>query len=469
MLLLALAGAAALALIASSSPPARAASVDYATAYRLGLSAYRYGLPLIDTNQTFRTQTSVSVATDRGYAPPNQFSRARKLTRASSRTVVAPNHDTLYSIAWLDLRRQPIVLHVPRVRHRYFVIPLMSPYTEDFRNLGTVARTKPGNYVITGPGQGRVRLPPGARRIRSPYSRVWIIARTLVRGRSDVANVRRIEGRYTLTPLSKLGTNWKPPIGRHPDRRPQSFTAPTGLAWFDMLGRLLERFPPPAADRPILRRLAKVGIGPGMEPSRERRLGAAARRGLRRAVVDGPSAVLTDIRADYAAGFAAHNGWLVMPTGRYGTDYTARAATAQIGLGALRPSESIYPFAQVDEDGQPLTGARDYVLHIPAGQLPPVNGFWSLTLYDTSGFFVPNPIHRYLLNDRSDLHRNRDGSIDIYVQRSRPAGPSRVRNWLPAPSGPFRLIFRLYAPRRDRIAGIFDGSGWRPPPIVPTP
>lgn len=454
--------------LASLGPRAASASpADYQRAYELGLRAYKYGLPLVTMNQTFRTQTSVEKPTGRGFAPVNRFSRAHKLANPESRTVVAPNHDTLYSIAWLDLKRQPIVLHVPRVRHRYFVLPLLDPYTEDFKNLGSVHRTKPGDYVITGPGQHHVGLPAGTHRIKAPYRRVWIIARTLVRGEDDVPRVVKIEKRYTLTPLSRYGTDWRPRYPRHADRKPTEHPMPTGMKFLNRLGVLLDRFPPPARDDQILRKLAAVGVGPGIKPSHDPSLSRDERRGLRDAVAAGPDAVLDDVRAAYVDGFAAHNGWLVSKTGHYGTQYRRRASTAAIGLGALTPAEAIYPLAQVDRTGQDLTGAKRYTLHFSPGGLPPVRAFWSLSMYDTDGFFVPNPIDRYLINDRTDLHYNPDGSLDVYIQRRAPGSAEHRLNWLPSPPGTFRLLMRLYAPAGAAIPGILDGSGWDPPTITP--
>ncbi len=456
-----------LGLACLGSPAARASQRDYERAYSLGMRAYKYGLPLVTTNQTFRTQTSVERPTGRGFAPVNRFSRAHKLANPTSRSVVAPNHDTLYSVAWLDLSRQPMVVHVPQVRHRYFVIPLLDPYTEDLKNLGSVHRTRPGDYVITGPGQHHVRIPAGAHRVKSPYQRVWIIARTLVRGEDDVPRVVKIEKRYRLTPLNRYGTDWRPRYPRNPDTKPTEHPMPTGMTFLNRLGVLLDRFPPPRRDEPVLRKLSAVGVGPGMKPSHDPSLSRDQRRGLRDAVAAGPDAVLDDVRDAYVDGFVAHNGWLVSRTGRYGTHYRRRASVAAIGLGALTPPEAIYPLAQVDRTGQELTGAKRYTLHFPPDGLPPARAFWSLSLYDTDGFFVPNPIDRYLLNDRTDLHYGADGSLDAYIQHREPTGPLERQNWLPSPAGTFRLLLRLYAPRAEAIPGILDGSGWDPPTITP--
>ncbi len=463
---------AAVAILALSAltTTAAASEAEYDRAYELGTEAYKYGLPLVSTHRTFRVMTSVDLPDGKGDGPVNRFSHVRKLSTPDADTVVAPNEDTLYSIAWLDLRRGPLVLHVPRVKNRYFVLPLMDPYTEDFKNLGSVKRTKPGDYVITGPGQHRTKLPRGTRRIRSSYSRVWIIGRTEVRGPGDVRRVRKIQRRYTLTPLRHYGERAfvpKPP--KNPDTTLNKVPMPTRLAFFDNLGKQLERFPPPTADRPQLDRLAAAGIGAGLQPSTDPNLSDDQRRGLIDAVADGPDSVLADLRAAYLAGFLAHNGWLVNATGRYGTDFRARATTAQVGLGALVPREAIYPFAQVDSAGVPLSGADSYLVHFAPGELPPARAFWSLAMYDTDGFFVPNAIDRFTINDRTELDYNADGSLDIYMQPNQPVDPHQGQNWLPAAAGPFRLIMRLYQPRPKRIASVLDGSGWDPPTISRLP
>jgi hypothetical protein len=457
----------ALALIAAViAPSASATQSDYQNAYKLGLRAYKYGLPLLDMQQTYRTQTSVEAPTHRAYAPANSFSHARKLANPNARTVVVPNHDTLYSIGWLNLKRRPIVIHVPKVKDRYYVFELVDPYTTNFRNLGAVNHTKPGDYAVVPRGE-HVHLPKGVHRVNAPYDRVWVIARALVRRQNDVPRVAKLEKRWTLTPLSRYGTDWTPHYPGHASRDPTHYSVPTGLRFFDRLGTLLDRFPPPERDDPILAKLATVGVGPGMEPSNDPNLNPDERCGLRQAVADAPRSILADIRQAYIDGFAAHNGWLVSKAGRYGTDYKLRASVAQIGLGALTPDESIYPLAQVDHTGQDLTGAKRYVVHFDPGQLPPVRAFWSLSLYDLDGFFVPNPIDRYLINDRTDLHFNPDGSLDVYIQHDEPSSPVERQNWLPAPAGAFRLLMRVYAAKPAAIPGILDGSGWDPPTITP--
>lgn len=466
------AAALALAVTGGVAQSASATQAEYDQGYALGLEAYKYGLPIVTMDKTYRNQTSVDVSNGFGFGPPNQFNPVRQFVQPDNKAVVAPNFDTLYSIAWLNLKQQPLILHVPKVKDRYFVIPLMDPYTEDFKNFGTVHETKPGDYAILAPGQENVKLPKGVKRVQSNYDRVWIIERIYADDGADgdIKKVHKIQNETTLTPLSKYGKKgWKPKVPKNPDTTVNDTQLPTGMTYFDKLGKQLAKFPPPAADQAELDKLAAIGVGPGLTPSTNTSLSADTVAGMTAAVSAGRASVQADLTKMYLAGFSAHNGYLVTPTGSYGTDYGLRAVVTQVGLGALLPDEAIYPVAQVDKTLQPLNGDRKYVLHIPAGQLPPVKAFWSLTMYDTAGFLVPNSIGRYVINDRTDLHVNDDGSIDLYVQSTQPTDPNQAQNWLPSPAGQnFRLNWRLYQPG-DAEDGILDGTGWTPPAVNRVP
>ncbi len=444
---------------------------EYDRALQLGIKAYVYGIPLLDTNRVFLTSTSVNVPDGAGGGPVNQFSNVRRLAKPSDKTLVAPNHDTLYSMAWLNLSRQPIVAHMPVVKHRFVVFELVDPYTNNFAAIGSVG-SPPGNYAIIPPGW-HGRLPHGVRRIDSPYTRVWVIGRTYIKDRADTPNVVRIQNKYSLTPLDKWGTDYKPKRPKHVDRKSKQYKIPgtqpgeNPLAFFDALGDQLKKFPPPTADRPLLRQLAKFGIGPGMHPSADGKLDAATRRGLRDSVAAGAKQVMADVQTTFLTDAPKDNGWLVARTGTYGTDYKTRALVDYIGLGAPVSRLAIYPFTVTDRNLQPLTGANRYVAHFSAADLPfPVKAFWSMTLYDSHGFLVPNSAHVYLINNRSRVHYNADGSLDIYIQHARPSSALARRNWLPAPAGrAFRLIMRLYKP--VNVAGILSGRSWQPPTVLP--
>lgn len=440
-------------------------SADYQKGYRLGLDAYMYGLPLMVTNATFQTMTSVNVSNG-AYGPANQFNNESAANNASSTAVVAPGATSLSSIAWLDLTDEPQVLHVPEVTDHYFVLALIDPYTENVTNLGTASNTRPGDYVIAGPGQHEVELPAGTQRLDVDYTRIWIIGSTQLKGTDDVTNVNQIQAGYTLTPLSRYGTTYTPTAPAQPQTSVTQYQIPTGVPFFDALGQQLAAFPPPARDEPELLKLAQVGIGPGMTPSQDSKLSSDTLKGLADAAAAGPAQIETETQALFAEGFARHNGYLLGGFGQYGTDYTRRAVISQIGLGAFVPHQAIYAMSWSDHDQKALSGSTAYVLHMQ--EAPPTTEGWSLTVYDLHGALVSNPLNRFAFTDTSPLARNADGSIDFYLQSTEPTNPAQVGNWLPTPSGQgFEVTWRLFAPEPTKIDGILDGSGWQPPSIQP--
>jgi hypothetical protein len=440
------------------------ASPDYTAAYRLGLQAYIYGLPLLTTNATFLTMTSTDVSQGT-FGPVNTFNSNRGANTSTSTAVVAPGATSLSSIAWLDLTAGPQVLHVPKVTGHAFVLALIDPYTTNLANLGSASQTPPGDYVIRDPHQRAVPVPARAHALDVDYSRIWIIGSTQLKGPLDVATVNAIQDSYTLTPLTDYlaGTTPQPPAPTQPTITQHAL--PSGVQFFDTLGQLLQEFPPPSRDLPALRSFATVGIGPGMTPSQDVRLSADTLDGLADAAAAGPAQVKRDTVALTAAGFAPHNGYLLGGFGRYGTDYARRAVISQIGLGAFVPQQAVYAMAWTDQGEHALDGSRRYVLHLQ--QPPPTREGWSLTVYDLQGALMPNPINRFALTNTSKLHRNADGTIDIYVQAREPASPERRKNWLPVTAGQgFEVAWRLFAPDEADLTGILTGKGWQPPRIT---
>ena len=436
------AAALASALLALGAPAADADQAQYERGYELGTKAYQYGVPVLDTRRIYRTATSVSKSDGRANGPVNRFSHARRLAEPEDRTVVAPNHDTLYSLAWLNLAHQPQVIHIPKLEDRFFVFELVSPWTENFRNIGTpTGASGGGDFAIVGPGF-RGRLPEGVTKIKSPYDRVWVIGRTLIDGEADTEAVNRIQNRYRIIPLRKFGTEFKPKRIKPVDTTVDQATIP-GFGRGRGPARLLRRPRTragalsaagggPAAARRDRRDRGRPRARPGADPA----LAPDVLAGMRDAVTEGPDNVQAQIVSGFLDGFERHNGYLIGDIGRYGTDYALRAATDKIGVGALIPKIAIYPFAQTSRDLVPLDGANRYVLHLPADRLPiPARGLWSLTLYDSQMFLVPNAADRYVLNDRSDLHYNPDGSLDLYVQRRSRAILGRHATGCPLPTG----------------------------------
>jgi hypothetical protein len=443
-------GFAAVLGIVGVAAPARGTVMTAARAERIGTDAYVYGIPLMEFLRQARQQTSVTVPDSQSDAPLNQLGSARQLATARNQVIVQPNNDTLYTMAHVDLSAGPLVLHVPKVaHHRYYSFEFLDPYTNVFAYIGTrTTGDGAATFVITGP-RFRGSLPPGLRRIRSPYERAWLVGRTLVHGARDLSAVHKIQNGYRLLPLAdyvKFGLAWRP---RRPARivtKAKKYTEPRGVAFFDALGTALAENRPPARDRAILKELRTVGIGPGLHPSKEH-LSAAVLSGLAAAANRGPAYVYSLRESLATQSVLANNGWFVpaRDIAAYGTDYTLRAVVALNGIAANRPAEAMYIVGVTDSTHSFLNGGHDYVLHFPAGQLPPARYFWSLTMYSQSFFLVSNPINRYELGSHTaGLKYNPDGSLDIYIQHAAP--PGHETNWLPAPTGQFEVTLRLYGP-----------------------
>lgn len=451
------AGAAVTALCAWGGAPAHGA-VTAPQAAALGVQAHVYGLPLMESLRVRSTMTSVGCATDEGNAPVNTFSNARGFSGPENRTVIAPNVDTLYSIAHLDLGAGPVILSHPEMGSRYFVFQLVDPYTNVVGYVGSrTTGSSAGRFAITWSGAPGTP-PPGTTPITVAHRRIWVIGRTLASDAADQLAARALMQQFTL--VAPPGTT--PPARECDLPMPQPTQAPrlTGLAFLDGLSAALEENPPPARDAAFLARLAPIGVGPGRRTS-SAGLSRPARAALARAVTSTDRAMtsLTDLVQTGRA--LTQRGWTTTPAnlGDYGTDYITRAGVAQIGLGANTPEEAIYRVALFDSRGSRLDGRRSYRLRFAPGQEPPADAFWSITAYDDDGFLVDAPEGRYAVGDsHPPLLRRPDGSVEIVFSRTRPADP--LVNWLPVPPARFRPYLRIYAPRTAAFTGA-----WRPPPI----
>src|SRR5262245_4529013 len=370
-------------------------------AYTLGVQAYLYGYPLV-----YNAQLRHKWVTDPKselYAPFNHFSHHRKLADASYKDGGSPNNDTLYSIAWLDLSREPVILSVPDTGDRYYTMELADFYSDNFAYVGRrTTGSKAGAYLIAGPGW-KGDLPQGVKGpFRSPTPYALIIGRTLVDGPTDVPNVVKLQEQYLLTPLSL----WGKPDRKLPERRdtwPPFDPKQDPLADFKTMNRALSENPPPERDGVLIKTFATVGIGPGL-PTDLDKLDAAAKRGLARAIVEGQKLILQVARG--GAITKEVNGWRYPPPvmGRAGPhgDFLTRAALQSFGgITANDPEEAVYLFTITDADGKLLTGNGRYVLRFGAKQVPSVGAFWSVTMYGLDRNLVDNPINRYSLGDRS--------------------------------------------------------------------
>ena len=435
----------ALALLGAigAAPGARAfaAAGDLKSAAR---EAWLYGLPLIEMATTrARALTGAGGAVRAGL---NAFRHSRDLATHESRGVTTPNNDTLYSSAWMDLTKGPLTLTIPATGDRYISVAGMNMYTDNDFILGTrTTGGAGGTFTIVGPGQAGSG--PNVVRLSTPHG--WLLARVLVDGPDDLPAVRKVQDG-----LSLKGPAVPPPpayANRH---------APAA-EYFASIARLLAADPPPATDGALFARIAPLGLTAkgAFDPSR---LDAAAMKAV--------EAGVAEARASLQALRAANpvQGW-TYPAARlgfFGQDYNFRAAVALTGLAALPPAEAMY-MRPMGDRGQMFTDSGPYRLRFEAGRTPPLDGFWSLTMYQPTPegqlYLVKNPIDRFSIGDRTPgLKTNADGSLDIWIARSDPGG-ERSSNWLPASAeGPFTMSFRAYLPRPDMLDGRY-----RLPPVEP--
>ena len=424
--------------------------------------AYIYGYPLVLMDVSRAKMTNVPSAADFS-APMNQFANARAFPDATFVDVVSPNADTLYSSAWLDLSKEPIVLSVPDTHGRYYLMPMLDAWTNVFTSPGKrTTGTAKADYLITGSGWSGT-LPAGLTQIKAPTNIVWVIGRTQTNGKADYAAVNALQAQYKLTPLSAWGKPYTPPSNQPIDPKIDMKAPPVDTVaamdastFFNRLAMLMKDNPPAPADATMVAKLATIGVVPGKPFDLSKVQGGS---GIPDGVDDGKKRV---IELGHNPGLGKfENGWLVLTSGLgdYGTNYPARAGVAWVGLGANLLADADYPLAHVDGDGNPLNGGFKYVLHFDKGQTPPANAFWSLTMYNSKQAFVANPINRYAIGDRDKLKFNKDGSLDIYIQRDSP-GKDKESNWLPADAGDFNIVMRIYWPKETMLNG-----SWTPPPI----
>lgn len=463
-----------LSLLASSSlsSPLRAEWADIAGIgegledFWIATDAYIYGYPLVTMEITRRIMTNM--ATPEGNrAPMGQFAKAREYPNASFRDVTAPNADTLYTTAWIDVGKEPWVLSIPDMKDRYFLVPMLDGWTNVFqvpgsRTTGTGAQT----YAITGP-EWSGSLPAGVKEYKSPTGLVWILGRIYCTGtKEDYAAVHAAQDEFKLVPLSSYGKAYVPPAGKVDstiDMKKavrEQVNGMDAVAYFTLLAQLMKTNPPAPADAAALARFAKIGLVSGKEFDASKLNADFAKRI--------PEIAFDRIMLQFKVNKDVQHidGWnFTTKTGLYGTDYLMRALITAIGLGANRPQDAVYPTSLKDASDDAYEGANKYVIHFDKGHVPPAEGFWSITMYDAGYFFVANPINRYSISPRQNLRSNPDGSIDLYIQKDTP-GADKESNWLPAPAGKFILMLRMYWPK-ENDPSILDGT-WTPPKVKKT-
>ena len=428
----------------------------------IATEAYLFGYPLVMMDMTRQLGTNVPKS-GQNAAPLNQFGNMRSFPDATFTTVVSPNADTLYSFAFLDVSQEPMVLSVPEMGNRYYLMQMLDGWTNVFAAPGTrTTGSAKGDFAVTGP-LWKGTLPAGVKEIKSPTSMVWIIGRTQTNGKSDFVAVNDIQNKYKLAPLSSFGKPYTVPENVPVDPSVDMKTAPVdqvnkmdAATFFGRLNALMKSNPPAPADAEAIKRFAQIGVAPG-KPFDLKGADSSITQQIVGGVRDGLTRISSEARKSHGKN---SGGWeFMLNVGRYGTDYLWRAVVALIALGANIPEDAVYPRSTKDANGQLLTGANQYVVHFPKGQLPPVGAFWSITMYNDRQFFVPNPINRYAIGDRDKLAFNADGSLTLYLQNESP-GKDKESNWLPAPQESFNLLMRLYWPKKEILDGV-----WNPPKI----
>jgi hypothetical protein len=453
------------AVVPQTTPQAAPAVFDWQAeyAYSLGLQAFIYGFPYVYNAYTRYKWTNIPQDPKHvPYAPVNHFWHATEVLDATYRDGGCPNNDTLYSIAWVDLSKEPVILTVPEIpADRYWTFELTSFTSDNFAYVGRRVGSGAGNYALIGPGW-HGDLPEGVTAVMpsSPTPWILILGRTLVDGFDDLPAVHALQAQYRLTPLSfwgkpdKLPENrdvYKPAIALGGSEDP--------LGPWKALNAMLAENPPAAHHEVLLKQFATIGIGPGLDVELQPEV---VKKALKRVLCVGTPL----LRQQFMSGVWAKvvNGWRYPPSneGRFGDEFLLRAADQSLaGIVANDPVEAVYLINTTDSSGELLTGANRYEVTFPKGYEPPVDAFWSMAAYGTDNNLIPNQINRYSIGDRTQgIKRNADGGITFYFQNESP-GPGKESNWLPTGSEAWFTILRMYIPNPEVI-----NAEWKCPPIV---
>jgi DNA sulfur modification protein DndE len=422
-------------------------------AYTIGVQAYIYGYPTVELYRTFYEQV---LDPKRGHSiGVNEFNHIRKLVTPQDTWVVSPNNDTLYSRAWLDLSKEPIVLHIPPIKGRFYAFPIGDFYHDAAASLGwwNVGEDG-GNFALIPPGWQGV-LPDNVEAVHIDTPMCWLLARTLTSGdEEDLKKVHALMDQYSLTPLSQWGKTGASKAKF--ERNYPAWNNDNPLNFFVILNEMLRLNPPRPADEGLVATFKEIGMHPSQRFDLES-VDDAVRNGLTRAIIDAQGIMATKNQSMAKL----INGWLYLPGPKeFGTDYLFRAALEAVALLHGDSEMTVGYIGNIDGLGKPLDGKNDYKIKFDVP--PPVMGFWSLTLYDgKSKLLFDNPINRYSIGDRTEgIQYGENGSLTIYLSNQEPDGDA-VSNWLPSPKGPFYVVIRAYNARPE----VFNGS-WSPPPIV---
>lgn len=437
-------------------------------ALEIAKEAYVYGYSLITTEIT-RVQMS-NVPKEEGLqAPMGKFINVKRYPPADYRGVSAPNADTLYSLAWVDLSEPQVFSH-PDMGNRFYLFEMTDLWMIDFNTPGTrTAGGSAANYLLTGPGW-KGEVPAGMKHIPVETAYMVILGRIYSNGtEEDYKKVNGLQEKLALIPLSSWGKDYvytAPAVNPNPGfsmtAKPQEVINDMKISdYFNLMAKLMGKVAPPVPeDAAILARMSKIGLIPGKSFDITK-----LDSNIQRALEDGGKAGMALINNNQKNMGTTENGWIISKgLGVYGTDYLRRATVAAFGWPANLEKDAIYPYTFSDSAGDKLTGANKYTITFAKDQTPPVNGFWSITMYeiDNGWWFVPNALNKFTVSERNNLKYNEDGSLTLYFQNESP-GKDKESNWLPAPKTDFLLMLRMYWPKENDPSIL--NSTWLPPAI----
>ncbi len=438
--------------------------------------AYIYAYPLILMKITENKMTNVlHPTTGIGCAPVNQFSHCHTMPDYTFTDVVSPNVDTFYSLAWLDLNGEPMVVSVPDATlyspegdpWRYYLLQIMDAWSNVFASPGVRTTGASANtFLISGPNWSGT-VPGGMNHYLSPTNTVWINGRTMVEDQNDANTVIAFQNAIKIMPLSAWPGTYTPPAGVINDSI-DMVTPPVNQVanlpvqkYFQLLCDLMVKNPAAPCDSLMVQKLRRVGITPGGKFDLSK-FSESEQASIENGYADGKSNLANSGQTIQKT---VTNGWgyILKDIGTYGNNYSTRAYVAMIGLGANLPDDAVYPTCDVDNTDQPLNSSHQYTITFPAGQTPPANGFWSITLYNNQQFLVQNPINRYAIGSYSNLQYNPDSSLTLYIQKDNPGG-AKESNWLPAPqtdNSSFNFMMRIYWPGETVLS-----NQWKTPGVI---
>ncbi len=422
-----------------------------------------YGLPLV-MNYAVMNEFAVDPNSGQFKAPFNQIKNEHHVATPDDTAVITPNSDTPYSMLWADLRTEPLVVSVPAVQKpRYYSVQLIDGNTYNFGYIGSRATGfMPGSYLIVGP-DWKGATPAGITKVfasTTPFA--LVLFRTQLINVADMPNVEKIQAGYKAVPLSAFLKQAAPAAASKIDFVPAN-TAGIKANFFEYLSAALEFVPTTPETKDIRAKLASIGVGPG-KTFEFKQLSAEHKAAILLGMKEGDDQVDQFL----ANGNKNINGWNVGAffgdADFFKTNWVMRAGAAKGGLYGNNADEAMYPYTRTDGKGETLDGSKhNYTITFPAGGLPPVNAFWSVTMYDgKSQLLIKNPINRYLINSPmlSGMTKNADGSLTLYIQKDSP-GKAKESNWLPAPDDTIYLVMRLYWPKETPPSILPPGSGTR--------